>query len=296
MKKVINVPVATVWTKPDDARNCDQAALTAKPDVESWLNKMTDEKRIDLYNRNLVQTQVLYGEEVIVTEDQGEWSAVFIPSQASCKNSYGYPGFIHSAQLIEKQKKSSDNRNLAIVNVHKAELVTEKVRLFLSFGTILAVDKIAGEIVYVETPAGKGYIDLENVKLNDGLKGDGASLLELGKRFLGLPYLWGGNSSFGYDCSGFVYSMCRANGYLIPRDAGDQSKFGTGINLTEIKPGDALFFAHNEGSGAIHHVGLYVGEGEMLHSPCTGKAIEILKLQGTIYEKELCVARRYAVK
>ncbi len=59
-----------------------------------------------------------------------------------------------------------------------------------------------------------------------------------------------------------------------------------------MKAGDLLFFAYEEGKGAIHHVGLYVGGGKMLHSPKTGKSIEILTLKETIYEKELCAVRR----
>ena len=293
MRKLVNVPVATVWTTNQSARECDLKALTAAPDIEGWIKEMNYDRLIDLHNRNLVQTQVLYGEEVVVTEEKNGWSAVVIPSQASDKHSDGYPGYVHSAQLVEKPDSWSNDQRYVIVNHHGAELVSAEHVLNLSFGTILLLDKIEGEIVYVHTPTGKGYLNRKNVKFYDDEKGNGKSLVETGKQFLGLPYLWAGNSSFGYDCSGFVYSVCRANGYLIPRDAGEQSRVGRDIVLPEIKPGDALFFAYEEGKGALHHVGLYAGDGQMLHSPQTGKSIEIIELQGTIYEKELCRARRY---
>lgn len=57
--------------------------------------------------------------------------------------------------------------------------------------------------------------------------------------------------------------------------------------------GDLLFFAHNEGLGLIHHVGFYYGNGIMLHSPSTGQSVELIKLEGSKYERELRAVRRY---
>ena len=294
MKKLVNVPVATVWTTAESARDSDCKVLTATADMEAWIKEMDYDRLIELHDRNLVQTQVLYGEEVIVTEEKNGWSACLIPSQTSKKNSQGYPGYIPSAQLVEHPQNWPDLQQSVFVNVHGAELVIEESFLKLSYGTILFLNKIEEDVVYVQTPTGNGRMDRKYMKWIDDQKADGNSLVETGKQFLGLPYLWAGNSSFGYDCSGFVYSMCRANGYLIPRDAGDQSEVGKEIPFSEMEPGDALFFAYEEGKGALHHVGLYAGEGRMLHSPKTGKPIEMIELKGTIYEKELCKVRRYA--
>ena len=63
--------------------------------------------------------------------------------------------------------------------------------------------------------------------------------------------------------------MCKANGYIIPRDAHDQAEAGKRIALNEMEPGDLLFFAYEEGKGSIHHVGIYYGEGKLIHSPNT---------------------------
>lgn len=84
-----------------------------------------------------------------------------------------------------------------------------------------------------------------------------------------------------------------ATGRAIARDAHEQAKGGTTVPLGSIVPGDLLFFAHEEGKGVIHHVGIYAGEGKLLHSPKTGRPVELLDMEGTIYEKELCGARRY---
>ncbi|HEX5564412.1 MAG TPA: NlpC/P60 family protein, partial [Sporosarcina sp.] len=99
-----------------------------------------------------------------------------------------------------------------------------------------------------------------------------------------------------YDCSGFTYNMLKYAGYFIPRDASDQAKGGEEVPLEqpdEWKKGDLLFFANDEGKGNVRHVGFYYGNGLMLHSPSTGKNIEVLELAGTKLERELCAVRRY---
>jgi cell wall-associated NlpC family hydrolase len=149
----------------------------------------------------------------------------------------------------------------------------------------------------VQTPSGIGSLNIENIIIYESLntirKGNGNDIVASGEKFLHLPYLWGGMSSYGYDCSGFCYSMYKANGYIIPRDAYDQAKAGIDIEPSEIKPGDLLFFAKEKGKGRIHHVGIYYGNGLLLHSPKTGKAVEIVPIKGTIYEKEFCSIKRY---
>ncbi|MDN3020051.1 C40 family peptidase [Paenibacillus sp. BSR1-1] len=299
-KWIVNVPVATVWTSFDSPREIDNDAVTNPGRIESWLEGLTYETRLELCNENLVQTQVLYGEEVLVLEENGDWAHVIIPSQSTKKEDRGYPGWVPKAQLVE----APDGWNLtdgpvAVVTSQRAKLFKENdpFSIELSYLTTLPFIKEQARKVYVKTPYGTAVLDTENVVVSDSpARGNGQAIVSAGEQFLGLPYLWGGMSSFGYDCSGFSYSMCKANGYVIPRDASDQAAAGEKVELTDIEPGDLLFFAYEEGKGRIHHVGIYYGEGKLLHSPKTGKTVEIIPLEGTIYERELCAARRYWVK
>jgi cell wall-associated NlpC family hydrolase len=97
------------------------------------------------------------------------------------------------------------------------------------------------------------------------------SLVTTAKRFLGLPYLWAGASGFGLDCSGLTWLVHRVHGIRIPRDAGPQSRHGTPV--TTPRRGDLMFYALN---GVVHHVSMYVGHGRMIHSPSTGRSVEIV--------------------
>lgn len=97
------------------------------------------------------------------------------------------------------------------------------------------------------------------------------SLLDAGRRYLGLPYLWGGTSETALDCYGIVHVVCRTHGLVVPRDAGDQQTICEPVELGTELPGDLYFFAHPGKS--IHHVGFVTGERTMLHAPGTGNGV-----------------------
>ncbi|WP_409305114.1 NlpC/P60 family protein [Peribacillus sp. SCS-155] len=298
-KYVVNVPVATLWTKPESARDIDKEATTKPLNIEAWLTKMDYDNRLDLCEANRVQSQVLFGQAVQVLEESGVWAKVVVPEQPSKKDERGYPGWIPVCQLTPDADWDLANGPVAVVNSGKAILYSSgrEPVMELSYQTILPLQEKGSEYITVKTPDGIGLLKAEDVSMRTGIdnrrKGNGQDIVEAGKQFLGLPYLWGGMSSYGYDCSGFSYSVCRANGYTIPRDAHEQADAGAEIELDKIQPGDLLFFAYEDGKGSIHHVGIYYGDGKLLHSPKTGKTVEIIDLEGTIYEKELCAASRY---
>lgn len=298
-KWLITVPVATLWTSHDSAREIDRLAITNPSDIDMWLKGLTYENSLDFCNKNLIQSQVLFGEEVFVLEEKDEWVRVVVPSQSSSKDKRGYPGWLPKEQIIRRENWAISERPVVVLKQLKTTLYghSKQAQLLLSYQTILPFISKDEQWIQVQTPTGEGFLKTDEAFIYESLlsipKGSGKDIVSAGKQFLGLSYLWGGMSSYGYDCSGFTYSMCKANGYIIPRDAHDQACKGMEVPLEEMMPGDLLFFAYEEGKGSIHHVGIYYGEGKLLHSPNTGKSIEIIELQNTIYETELCAARRY---
>jgi cell wall-associated NlpC family hydrolase len=117
--------------------------------------------------------------------------------------------------------------------------------------------------------------------------------IELAKRFLGLPYLWGGRSSFGFDCSGFTQMLVRARGINMPRDADQQAAWSgvSAIDRKDLQAGDLLFF----GSSArdITHTGMYIGDGQFIHDTTNGHpVVQISKLDDQPWTKLLVACRR----
>lgn len=116
------------------------------------------------------------------------------------------------------------------------------------------------------------------------------SLLDTADDYLGIPYLWGGTTPAGFDCSGFVQYVCSLNGISIPRVADDQLHGpGTYVSRNQLEPGDLVFF----GSGDYaSHVGMYVGEGMMIHSPSTGKVIQYTSIDSSYYSSRFIGGKR----
>ena len=117
--------------------------------------------------------------------------------------------------------------------------------------------------------------------------------IELAKRFLGLPYLWGGRSSYGFDCAGFTQMLVRARGINMPRDA-DQQAAWSGVARIErknLQAGDLLFFGSSEKQ--ITHTGMYIGDGQFIHDTTSGHPIvQISRLDDEPWTHLLVACRR----
>jgi cell wall-associated NlpC family hydrolase len=90
-----------------------------------------------------------------------------------------------------------------------------------------------------------------------------SELVEKARLLERTPYLWGGMSRAGIDCSGLTYVIYRMNGVTIPRDADQQFEVGEPVEPDQLQPGDLVFFGE---SGDITHVGMYAGEGTIVHA------------------------------
>jgi hypothetical protein len=117
--------------------------------------------------------------------------------------------------------------------------------------------------------------------------------IALAKRFLGLPYLWGGRSSYGYDCSGFTQMLMRSRGFNMPRDADLQAAWEgvVAVDRKDLRPGDLLFF----GSAAdkITHTAMYIGDGQFIQSTTHDHpVVQISRLDDEPWTRLLVACRR----
>jgi peptidoglycan DL-endopeptidase CwlO len=99
--------------------------------------------------------------------------------------------------------------------------------------------------------------------------GSRAELIDVAMRYLGVPYVWAGSSPSGFDCSGFVMYVFSKIGVQLPHSSAMQYNCGTHVSKSELKPGDLVFFY-----SPIHHVGIYIGDGQMINSRSGGVQIE----------------------
>lgn len=141
---------------------------------------------------------------------------------------------------------------------------------------------IDGEEAYVAAE----YVSVEEkldtaITMTELLYGEGVSdvrvdLVEYAKQFVGNPYVWGGTSlTKGADCSGFVLSVFKKYGVTLSHSSRAQANEGTKIAVSELKPGDLVFYSN--GSGTINHVAIYIGGGQVIHASSPKSGIKISK-------------------
>jgi cell wall-associated NlpC family hydrolase len=293
----VAVSVATLWASPESPRSIDAKAVRAPARPAKWLRSMSVWERRGLYGR--VESQALYGQPVDVLERREGWARVVLPLQPSPKSPDGYPGWIPEAQLAQAPDVTAGAE--AIVTKRKAWAFQDKARtarvVKLSYGTRLPVVRTRKRAVAVAGPEGR-TLWLSAKRVAVGAPGAAArpatrsAVVAEARKFLGLAYLWGGTSGFGFDCSGFTHTIYAQLGITIPRDATPQFDAGTAVTtVSELRRGDLVFFRAS--SGSIHHVGIYVGRGQMIHSPRTGQPVQVSSITSGIWAREFAGGRRY---
>lgn len=268
MKKIFLI-LLLIWTVfPVAAQDTEWAVVNvsscfmrARPDYESGN-----------------ESQCLMGTVVKVTGKERYWLRVTAPDYRDC--------WVNELSLVLMDEAEKD----AYINAPKLICTAEYTHVYISPDNTSdrICDFIMGDIVRVSGSGTRG--EWTAVLLPSGQEGwvpgcdvepfdrwaatriaDGASLTSFARRFLGVPYLWGGNTIEHFDCSGltkFVYMM---NGIVLPRNAREQIHCGEEIpfDFSVMEPGDLVFFGTLKDDGSIAsvtHVAMYMGDGRIIHS------------------------------
>jgi cell wall-associated NlpC family hydrolase len=190
---------------------------------------------------------VLYGERVRVLAVRPGWAQVVVPDQPSPLDRRGYPGWVRSWQLGP---------------AFPAPLVVTAKAAALANGSVVGFGS--------QVPAGA-----VPAAATRALPVTRTDIVRTARMFLGLHYLWGGLSRWGYDCSGLTWAAYRAHGITIPRDADAQFAAGKPVSLAQALPGDLLFYEHP----VVGHVAMYIGNGEMIESPNSRSEVRVVPVR-----------------
>ena len=172
------------------------------------------------------------------------------------------------------------------------------------YGESVEITGVCGEWYRVNAGGMSGYIRGDYVELGeyDGSTAPtdfsgsvGEQIVSFAKQYMGYSYVWAGSSpSTGFDCSGFVSYVFKSMGYQTSRTAADiYYNNGTSVAYEDLQPGDAVFFASS--SQAIGHVGIYIGNGQFIHSSSGAGYVTINSLSESYYSRMYVGAKRIAV-
>jgi SH3-like domain-containing protein len=239
-----------------------------------------------------VVSQAILSSEVDVLEVKGDWAKV--------RTNDDYTGWTPLKDVVARNDMNSARTvqvGSLFANVYREPDVTEHQPLIVApFESRLAVvDELKADgdrWLKVRLPGGVvGFVQRGDINIDANPLTIPESI-ELAKRFLGFPYVWGGRSSYGYDCSGFMQMLIRSRGITMPRDAGQQAAWSgmLVIKREELKAGDLLYFGAPD---KVTHTGMYIGNGEFIHSTTHDHpVVQISRLDDQPWTQILVACRR----
>jgi cell wall-associated NlpC family hydrolase len=244
-----------------------------------------------------VVSQAIYGSNVVLVTARGEWSQIqtsdhykgWVPSRhlriVQAGNGYATSGqTVQVESLFANLYRESDNTRhkpvLTIPFEARLEVIEEGKGEDEGWLKVNLPDKTTAWI-----QSGDVVSDPKPLTIPESI--------DLAKRFLGLPYLWGGRSTFGYDCSGLTQMLLRSRGMNIPRDADQQAAWAglIAVERKDLQAGDLLFFG--SAANKITHTGMYIGDGQFIQATTNGHpVVQISRLDDDPWTRLLVASRR----
>lgn len=254
------------------------------------------------------------GDVVVLLGKTGEWYKVIY----NLKEGYMHSSYLN-AQTKENVELGWGKVNVGAVNVRSGPGTGNSIRAVAKQNDrvyIIGINEQWYKVIYGELIGyiRSDYVDLTEIPYENqastnkplffkggystgvtpsasalnGTTAKADQIIATAKQYIGVPYLWGGTTPAGFDCSGFVQYVFKKHGITLPRTATTQYSAGTYVSKSNLKKGDLVFFGESSG---ITHVGIYVGNNEFIHAS-TSKGITITSLSNSYWSVRYYGARR----
>lgn len=224
--------------------------------------------RIGPSHKSEMGSQLLMGEKYEKIDFAGSYTRVRLLFD-------GYSGWLDNDHLCESDP--AEDKNVSIIARDTVGILADGSTIVLPAGS--EISGLAGNMKRFSI----GNLEIRTMQEVDIAPLEG-EVAQTALGYLNVPYLWGGRTSMGMDCSGLVQTALKVHGINIPRDSFRQAEKGATINLlSDARPGDLLFFDNEEGK--INHVGMLIDSSRIIH--CSGKVrIDIIDHQGIFRREE----------
>lgn len=208
--------------------------------------------RIEPSDRSEIVSQVLFGEHFSILEKDLKWSKIRLAFD-------DYEGWVDNKQFqfITEEQFEQLSKDSIVLNSDLIEYIAAPTNLLTPIPLGASLSFLNYEAINTEN------FSFEGLKIS-GIKPK-SNIINTAFMYLNAPYLWGGKTPFGIDCSGFTQMVYKLNGYKLFRDASQQASQGEALSfIEESEPGDLAFFDNEEGN--IIHVGIIMGDNYIIHA------------------------------
>ena len=190
------------------------------------------------------------------------------------------------------------NSDVSSLNIRSGAGTGCSVLSSVSGGTVLELTGVQDGWYKVVHGGTSGYVSSDYITLTSetpaatvAASSVGEEIAAYTQNFLGTPYVYGGSSTSGFDCSGFTKYVYGQFGYTLNRTATDQLSNGVSVRKDELQPGDLVFFKYRT-SKPVSHVGIYIGSGQFVHASTNSYAVQIDDLSSGHYANVYVYGRR----
>ncbi|NLK69060.1 MAG: C40 family peptidase [Clostridiaceae bacterium] len=235
------------------------------------------------------------GERIKVIGNADKWSKIITPDNAE--------GYVYTEYIADTPPPVYKYINAEALNIRKSSSSSSEKLGTIAYGNRVQVFEESGKYIRILTKDGiEGYVLKEHVVSQSSLPSRSSSnqsynselsskIIEYAKTFVGVPYVYGGSTPNGFDCSGFTKYVLNHFNIKAPRSAHEYSSAGTSISRTDMKPGDVIMFDRYN-NYRIGHVGIYLGNDKFIHASSSKGKVVIATLSK--YSGNIMGIRRFA--
>ncbi|MGL5330949.1 MAG: SH3 domain-containing protein [Peptostreptococcaceae bacterium] len=249
-------------------------------------------------------TKVYKGDKVKILESSKGWHKIKTPSGKIGWSSGEYLSTSSSSSNTGGSTSTSSKKatvTASALNVRKGPSTSNSIVTKVYKGDKVQILDSSKGWHKIKTPSGKvGWASGDYLSTSNSSSGGSTptnsnkakAVVDLAHKQLGKPYVWGAEGPSSFDCSGLQYYIFKKGaGVNLPRTSKEQSKFGKTVSRSDLKPGD-LIFSSTDGSGSVSHVGVYVGNNEMIHAPKPGDVVKKTKINNSYWNNAYLWSKR----
>tara|TARA_B100001996_G_scaffold373144_1_gene350311 strand:- start:411 stop:1523 length:1113 start_codon:yes stop_codon:yes gene_type:complete len=254
-----------------DIKHQDNIDLLPKKKIYGIINNSVGNLRGKPSHSSELVSQTLLGTKVDILKKEGEWYLIQTPDNYISWIDHGGIAIVSESEYLNYHKDNyifNKIQGFAYESIQKKEIVSDLV-----VGSILSVIDKKNNFYKIQYPDKRvGWVESRYLsQIHESSKSSTSDLIINSKKFIGVPYLWGGTSSKGFDCSGFTKTVYLMSGLVIPRDASQQVNEGLLVDRERkwdnLQEGDLMFFGYyKDGRRRIDHVAIWMGNGKFIQA------------------------------